>query len=77
MQKLKAVLDVIKTCHIKAKNIIEEQKTALEEISNFLFEKETISGEEFMDILKKYVDFPEKEEKKEESISEENNKSEE
>jgi len=30
-----------------------------------------------MDILKKYVDFPEKEEKKEESISEENNKSEE
>lgn len=73
----KAVLDVIKTCHIKAKNIIEEQKTALEEISNFLFEKETISGEEFMDILKKYVDFPEKEEKKEESISEENNKSEE
>ena len=73
----KAVLDVIKTCHIKAKNIIEEQKTALEEISNFLFEKETISGEEFMDILKKYVDFPEKEGKKEESISEENNKSEE
>ena len=73
----KAVLDVIKTCHIKAKNIIEEQKTALEEISNFLFEKETISGEEFMDILKKYVDFPEKEEKKEESISEENNKPEE
>ncbi len=46
------VLQVIKDCHSKAKAIIEENRTALTKISEYLISKETITGEEFMEILK-------------------------
>ncbi len=45
------VLKVIRECHDKAKSLLSENKDILEEISNFLVEKETITGEEFMKIL--------------------------
>ena len=35
----------------KAKEILEENKVKLEELSKYLYEKETITGEEFMSIL--------------------------
>ncbi len=45
------VLKVIKECHQKALEIIRENKTSLEKLSEYLLEKETITGEEFMQIL--------------------------
>jgi len=45
------VLEIIKTCHQKAIKILEENKEKLHEITKYLYEKETITGEEFMAIL--------------------------
>lgn len=47
------VLAIIKACYQKAMNILEENKEKLHEIAEQLFEKETMSGEEFMEILKR------------------------
>ena len=47
----KEVLAVIKECHEKAKTIIRENKAAMEKLSEYLIDKETITGEEFMNIL--------------------------
>ncbi|MCD8238563.1 MAG: ATP-dependent zinc metalloprotease FtsH [Clostridiales bacterium] len=47
------VLSTIKACHQKAKDILTSNRTALTEIAEYLIGKENISGEEFMDILKK------------------------
>jgi cell division protease FtsH len=47
----KEVLSVIKSCHQKAKNIMSENKASLEKISEYLLSKETITGEEFMQLL--------------------------
>ena len=46
-----AVLQTIKTCHQKAIEILEENKEKLHELTKYLVEKETITGEEFMKIL--------------------------
>lgn len=48
------VLKIIKECHKKAIVLLTENKGALEAIAQFLAEKETITGEEFMEILKGY-----------------------
>ena len=45
------VLSIIKSCHKKASDILRENIDKLHKISDFLIEKETISGEEFMRIL--------------------------
>lgn len=45
------VLSIIKSCHKKAIQILEDNKDQLHEITKYLYEKETITGEEFMDIL--------------------------
>ena len=45
------VLRIIKTCHQKARHILEENKDKLHELTKYLLEKETISGDEFMGIL--------------------------
>lgn len=50
------VLELIKASHKKARDLIESRLDALDEISRFLIERETITGEEFMDILKKYTE---------------------
>ena len=47
----KEVLSIIKSAHDKAKKILEENIDKLHELSEFLLEKETITGEEFMEIL--------------------------
>lgn len=46
-----AVIKVVKQAHDKAVEIIRENMDKLDEISAFLLEKETITGEEFMEIL--------------------------
>ena len=45
------VVESVKKQHDKAKKILEDNKEKLEELSKFLYEKETITGEEFMEIL--------------------------
>ncbi len=45
------VQHIIKTCYGRAKSILEENKDKLHEIAKYLIEKETISGQEFMEIL--------------------------
>ena len=45
------VLSIIKTCHEEAARILEENIEALHRISEFLLEKETITGIEFMELL--------------------------
>ena len=45
------VLSIIKSAHKKAMNILKENEEKLHELSKFLLEKETITGEEFMEIL--------------------------
>ena len=51
------VVALVKKQHDKAYKILEENITKLHEITKFLYEKETISGEEFMEILnRKEVD---------------------
>ena len=48
----KKVVDLIKTQHEKAKKILADNREKLDELSEYLYEKETVTGEEFMDILR-------------------------
>ena len=45
------VVDLVREQHQKALAILEENKDKLHELSKYLYEKETITGEEFMRIL--------------------------
>lgn len=47
------VLEIIKKSHEKAINILKDNMNKLHELSQYLLEKETITGEEFMRILSK------------------------
>ncbi len=49
----KAVSDLIKTQHEKARRLLEEHRQKLDELAKYLYEKETITGEQFMKILEK------------------------
>ena len=45
------VVGLVKKQHEKASRILEENREKLDELAEYLYEKETITGEEFMDIL--------------------------
>lgn len=47
------VNEIIRKCHEKAISILSENSAKLHELAAFLLEKETITGEEFMEILNK------------------------
>lgn len=47
----KKVVELVKNQHEKAINILLENRQKLDELAMFLYEKETITGEEFMEIL--------------------------
>lgn len=49
----KAVSDLIKTQHEKARRLLEEHRKKLDELAKYLYEKETITGEQFMEILER------------------------
>ncbi len=49
----KKVVDLVKKQYAKAMRIITENREKLDELAKFLYEKETITGEEFMQILNK------------------------
>ena len=46
------VLSIIKEAHDKARQILSENREKLDVLANFLLEKETITGEEFMALLR-------------------------
>ncbi len=60
----KRVVELVKQQHDVAKKLLEDHRDKLDELAEYLYEKETISGQEFMKILKG-------EEKEEPSSSEE------
>ena len=45
------VVELVKTQHEKAIRILTENRAKLDELAQYLYQKETITGEEFMDIL--------------------------
>lgn len=47
------VVELVKEQHTKAVKILTENREKLDELADFLYEKETITGAEFMDILNK------------------------
>ena len=54
----KKVVQLVRTQHEKAKELLKANRTKLDELARFLYEKETITGEEFMKILKGQVKMP-------------------
>ena len=55
------VLSVINECYNDAYRMLEEHKDILDYISQYLFEKETITGKEFMEIFRRMKGIPEEE----------------
>lgn len=47
----KAVVELVQAQYDKAKNILFENRSKLDELSQYLYDKETITGSEFMEIL--------------------------
>ena len=47
------VISIVKKQHEKATGILNEKREKLDELAKYLYEKETITGEEFMEVLKK------------------------
>ena len=45
------VVELVKQQHARAMKILEENRSKLDELAKYLYEKETITGEEFMKIL--------------------------
>ena len=45
------VVELVKTQHEKAKRILQANRAKLDALAKFLYEKETITGDEFMEIL--------------------------
>lgn len=53
-----ATIALIKKAHDEAYQILEDNKMKLHELAKFLYERETITGEEFMYILNKPAEIP-------------------
>ena len=54
----KKVVEVVRAEHEKARKLLTENMPKLHEIAKFLYEKETITGEEFMEILNRKEEAP-------------------
>ncbi|MBQ8800533.1 MAG: ATP-dependent zinc metalloprotease FtsH [Lachnospiraceae bacterium] len=59
------VMELLKECYDKAYKMLSENRDVLDKIAEFLFEKETITGKEFMKIYREVKGLPEPEEGKE------------
>ena len=55
----KEVMDMLKTAYEKAKAILKDNRKVMDKLAEFLIEKETITGKEFMEILRKEKGLPE------------------
>lgn len=56
------VVQIVKEQHEKARQILLQHRSALDALAKVLYDKETITGDEFMDILNKYLTDTEKSE---------------
>ena len=71
----KAVKQIMDECYRKAVDLLSDNKDVMNAIADYLFEKENISGEEFMEILKaNKPDFVEKKPEEDETAPEEDDK---
>ena len=50
------VVELVKEQHAKALKILSENRRKLDELAKFLYESETITGEQFMEILERKED---------------------
>ena len=66
----KEVMQILKVAYDKAVELLKENRECLDRIADFLIEKETITGKEFMKIFREVKGIPEPEEKQPESGSE-------
>lgn len=57
------VLDIMKVAYEQAKAMLEENRVVLDKIADYLIQKETITGKEFMDIFYEVKGKPEEEKK--------------
>ncbi len=65
----KEVLAMITNCYENAYALLEEHREVLDKISDYLYEHETISGKEFMNLFRELTGIePEEEEEKEEEM---------
>ena len=46
------IIDIVEKAHQRATQILKQNESALHKLADFLLERETITGEEFMDLLK-------------------------
>ena len=53
------IKNMLKGCYARAKELLAKNREALDGIAGYLFEKETITGKEFMSILSQYRPIPE------------------
>ncbi|MBO4376455.1 MAG: ATP-dependent zinc metalloprotease FtsH, partial [Lachnospiraceae bacterium] len=67
----KEVMRILKECYEEAKKLLSENRDVMDKIAEYLIEKETITGKEFMKIFREAKGLPEPEEKKDEAKSEE------
>ncbi|ROR28554.1 cell division protease FtsH [Mobilisporobacter senegalensis] len=65
------VMRILKECYEKAVSLLEGNRDVLDKIAEFLIEKETITGKEFMKIYREVKGLPEEEADKEESDNKE------
>ena len=67
------VMALLKECHEKAKTLLGENREVLDKIADYLFEKETITGKQFMEIFREVKGIEESEnDGTDESAAEEN-----
>ena len=59
----KEVMAILKASYEEAKRLLGENREAMDKIAEFLIEKETITGKEFMRIFREVTGTPEPEEK--------------
>ena len=64
------VMKMLKAAYEEAKKLLAENREALDKISAFLIEKETITGKEFMEIFREVKGIPEPDETEEDSAGE-------
>lgn len=57
------VMRILKECYQKAEALLSENREVMDKIADFLYEKETITGKEFMKIFREVKGIPEPEEK--------------
>ena len=55
----KEVMDILKRSYAEAKRLLSENRDAMDKIAEFLIEKETITGKEFMQIFREVKGIPE------------------